>query len=208
MRKNKFAIFSIIILGVAFAFGYLGADIYFNPEDILIEDLNQESMDVSLSTDKEKVLNRKIDSVDEITFTVQCGNSDIFRVERKTSPEELDLTGILVKDLFEKYKEQGYKIRSVSNNRIELCRKSITYKPNKYIILLENNNVLICKSNEKGQIYDENGEYILKEELGDTGINITINSLQEGDIKLMITGDDAMQLDTLDDVFSRLADYI
>lgn len=208
MRRNKFVVFSIILLVVAFITGYFAADLYVRPKEKVVKKNYEDTMDVSLNSAKEKILNRKIDSSDMILFTVKCGDSETFRVEWKVSSDDLDLIGVTVKDLYERYKNLGYKIKSISGNQIQLSRKFENYKPNKFIILLDNNNILICKSDNHGNIYDDNGEYIYKEDLGNTGINITINNLKEGDIKMILAGDKEMQLDTLEDAFSRLADYI
>ncbi|GAA0177305.1 hypothetical protein SH2C18_05600 [Clostridium sediminicola] len=208
MRRNKFVIFSIILLVVAFIGGYFVADFYVRPKEKIIKENSEDSLNVSLNAAKEKILDKVIDSNDEILFTVKCGESENFRVEWKSSSDDLDLAGNTVKDLYEKYKGLGYKINSCSENQIQLTRKSKAYKPNKFVILLDNNNILICKSDKNGNIYDDKGEYIYKEDLGNTGINITINSLKEGDIKMILAGDDAMQLNSLEDAFSRLADYI
>jgi hypothetical protein len=206
MRKKRFVIFSLVLLVGTFFLGYGIANYFFNSKSINSKD--DSKTNVSVSSKKDILLTQIIQDDVEIIFKVQCGESNVFRIERSSTAAKLEVNKKSLKNLYEEYKDLGYKIKNVEDDKIELCRKSIIYEPNKYIILLENSNLIICKSDNAGNIYNEKGDYIYKEELGDTGINITINSLQEGDIEKIVTGDKDMQLDTLEDAFTRLADYI
>ncbi|SHH38955.1 hypothetical protein [Clostridium grantii] len=208
MRNKKFIIFSLVLLVGIFSIGYVIANYFFYSKDRIINSKNNSNDNVSVSSEKDVLLSQIIEENVEVVFKVQCGDSSTFRIERSSSASKLEVSQKSLKELYEKFRVYGYKIKDVDNDKIELCRKSNIYDPNKYIILLENCNLIICKSDNEGNIYNKKGEYIYKEELGDTGINITINSLQEGDIKKIITGDKDMQLDTLEDAFTRLADYI
>jgi hypothetical protein len=208
MRKKRVVIFSLVLLVGAFFFGYGIANYFFNSKSKIINSKDDSKANVSVSSKKDILLTQIIQDDVEIIFKVQCGESNVFRIERSSTAAKLEVNKKSLKNLYEEYKDLGYKIKNVEDDKIELCRKSIIYEPNKYIILLENSNLIICKSDNAGNIYNEKGDYIYKEELGDTGINITINSLQEGDIEKIVTGDKDMQLDTLEDAFTRLADYI
>ncbi|WP_242846127.1 hypothetical protein [Clostridium novyi] len=114
-------------------------------------------------------------------------------IERSRSAKDECVQGKTVDEIKNKYNKLGYKLRNIEGNRIELVRTSTKYKPDKYVILSQNNEIVIGKTNSNGSVFDDNGDIIDKE-----GTGANINMLKEQDISKIVKGDNCMQFDNIE----------
>ncbi|WP_461204560.1 hypothetical protein [Clostridium sp. DL1XJH146] len=142
-----------------------------------------------------------------IEFRIKC-SKDKWRVERIETLSSLGLDGSTISEINSMYGKLGYIIREVSSNKIVVERNLAKYYPNKYVITMENNDLVICKSGNNGEIFDINGEYINEEEYGNTGINVKVYEIRDDYIVKIITGDEEMQFDNLNEALLKLNELI
>ncbi|MEA4825476.1 MAG: hypothetical protein VB130_02400, partial [Clostridium sp.] len=71
-----------------------------------------------------------------------------------------------------------------------------------YVILAENNEIVIAKSDSNGSILDKDGNIINKE-----GTGTKINSLRVQDIINIIKGDKSMQFESIEQLNDGIKDF-
>ncbi|MFU0823669.1 hypothetical protein [Clostridium sp.] len=204
-KKKLFSLGVVVLLVLTFSVGYYyivktdkknSSNISKNQYEGLAVDTNGKEI-----YDKE-ALKKQVNKDDEILFEISCNKDGKFIVERSKTAEEEGLVGKKGADLEEKYKKYGYKLKKISNGKVELIRESIKYKPNRYVLLSENNEIVIAKSDNNGSIFDENGNIINKE-----GTGTKIYSLREQDISNIINGDTSIQFDSIEKLNDGIKDF-
>ncbi len=142
-----------------------------------------------------------------IEFRIKCADNK-WRIERIESLSCLGLDGATISEINAMYGNLGYVIREVNSNKIVVERNSAKYYPNKYVIAMENGDLIICKSGENGEIFDLNGEYINQDEYGNTGINIKVYEIEDDYIIKIITGSEEIQFNTIDEALAKVTEII
>lgn len=146
-----------------------------------------------IKKENEKSLKKIVKDNYEILFEVYVNKNNKTIIERSRSAKDECVQGKTIEEIINKYNKLGYKLRNVKDNKIELVRNSKKYKPNKYVILSENNELVIGKTNSNGSVFDDNGNIIDKE-----GTGANVNMLKEQDISKIVKGDNSMQFDSIE----------
>lgn len=203
-RKKLFTIGFCVLLVLTFTLGYY---IGKNNEESLRE-LSEGSYGEFVVNAKgeeiynKEALNKTINKDAEILFEIQCNKSNKIIVERSKSAEEEGAVGQKGADLQEKYKEYGYMLKDVNEKKVELIREPLKYKPNKYVLLSENNEIIIAKSNENGSVLSDDGEILSRE-----GTGTKISSLRQKDISNIMKGNISMQFDSIEKLNDGIKDF-
>ena len=136
----------------------------------------------------------------EVIFQIKSG--DKYLVERIKTVEEENLLGKKGSDIQEIYKQDGYFLKDINESSIILERSPIKYLANMYVLLAINNEIVIAKSNDKGSIFDDNGNIISKE-----GTGTKVTNLKPQDMKKVITGDTSMQFESIEKLNDGIRDF-
>lgn len=192
---------STIMLIIFFTTGFFMGKYYSNSIDKDRNKVEELSVDVSgYGIDNKKALEKVVPDGTEIIFQISQGNKYI--VERINTIKEENLSGKKGKDIEEAYKAFGYVLKSITDNRIELVRKPVVYLPNRYVLLVENNEIIISKSDSNGNIFDEMGNIIGKE-----GTGAKITSLKPQDIANIIKAHESLQFKTIEELNDGIKDF-
>lgn len=204
-NKKVFMIFSSILISITLVLGYYiekntktkGLGLYNNKGKRIVAHVteNEKESEENLK----KVLKSNTDIFFEIY--VKSDNSSIM-LERNRKAKDEKLEGKTVAEIKEKYKSQGYILRSIRDDRIELVRKSNKYKPNRYVLLAENNEIVIAKSDNKGNVFDKKGNILDKE-----GTGANVNYLRDQEIDKLVKGDDCMQFASIDQLNNGIMSF-
>lgn len=203
-KKKLFSLGVAILLVLTFSVGYY--IVKTNKKDSSnISKSQYQGLAIDTNAKKiydEEALKKQVNKGDEILFEINCNKNGKFIVERSKTAEEEGLVGKKGVDLEEKYKKYGYKLKKIDNGKVEMIREPIKYKPNRYVLLCENNEIVIAKSDNNGSIFDENGNIIKRE-----GTGTKIYSLREQDIFNIINGDESIQFDSIEKLNDGIKDF-
>ncbi|KEI11226.1 hypothetical protein Z959_04015 [Clostridium novyi B str. ATCC 27606] len=204
-NKKVFMIFSSILISITLVLGYYigkntktkGLGLYNNKGKRIVAHVTENEKESQENL--KKVLKSNTDIFFEIY--VKSDNSSIM-LERNRKAKDEKLEGKTVAEIKEKYKSQGYILRSIRDDRIELVRKSNKYKPNRYVLLAENNEIVIAKSDNKGNVFDKKGNILDKE-----GTGANVNYLRDQEIDKLVKGDDCMQFASIDQLNNGIMSF-
>ncbi|OOB75155.1 hypothetical protein AXF41_09720 [Clostridium haemolyticum] len=204
-NKKVFMIFSSILISITLVLGYYigkntktkGLGLYNNKGKRIVAHVTENEKESQENL--KKVLKSNTDIFFEIY--VKSDNSSIM-LERNRKAKDEKLEGKTVAEIKEKYKSQGYILRSIRDDRIELVRKSNKYKPNRYVLLAENNEIVIAKSDNKGNVFDKKGNILEKE-----GTGANVNYLRDQEIDKLVKGDDCMQFASIDQLNNGIMSF-
>ncbi|KGM97049.1 hypothetical protein Z968_04910 [Clostridium novyi A str. 4552] len=152
--------------------------------------------------ENEENLKKTVKDNSEILFEVYVNKNNKIMVERSRSAKDERIQGKTVADIKDKYNKLGYKLRNIEDDRIELVRTCTKYKPGRYVLLSENNEIVIGKTNSNGSVFDDNGNIIDKE-----GTGANINTLKEQDIAKIVKGDNCMQFDSIEQLNDGIMNF-
>lgn len=188
-NKKIFITISSVLIGVTLVLGYyIGKNaLYNNKGRKIVTNVSQSN------SGNEENLKKVVKDNWEILFEVYVNKNNKIMIERSRSAKDECVQGKTVDEIKNKYNKLGYKLRNIDGNRIELVRTSTKYKPDKYVILSQNNEIVIGKTNSNGSVFDDNGDIIDKE-----GTGANVNMLKEQDISKIVKGDNCMQFDNID----------
>lgn len=201
MENKKYFSTTLILCSLLFfLMGYLiGKEV--DSENRAVKEENF-SIDVSgIKADNKEDLNKVIQKDSEILFEIQSNNNK-FIIERTKTAEEDGVVGKTGRELEEKYKKYGYVLKTLTSNKIELVRKPLVYKPNRYILFTDNNEIVIVKSDHRGNIFDKDGNLFNKE-----GTGTKFTSLRDKDMDNIIKGQEAMQFETIEQLNDGIKDF-
>jgi hypothetical protein len=199
-NKKYFSLTLILCSTLFFLIGYLtGIGIDSENKQVKRQEF---SIDVSgFRVDNKEALDKVIQKDSEILFEIQS-TSNNFIIERTRTADEEALVGRTGRELEEKYKQYEYVLKNVTSNKIELVRKPIVYKPNRYILFTHNNEIVIARSDEKGSIFDKNGNLLSKE-----GTGTKFTSLRNMDIDNIVKGHESMQFESIEQLNDGIKDF-
>jgi len=201
MEKQKYFSLTLVLCSILFLLvGYLiGRDINTENKDVKEQNL---TIDVSgIKADNNETLNKIIEKDWEILFEIQPKNNKII-IERTRTAEEEEIVGKTVSEIEKKYNLYGYKLKDIKSNTVELVRNPLVYKPNRYILFIENNEIVIVKSDDKGNIFDGNGNLLSKE-----GTGTKFTSLRQNDIDNIVKGNELMQFENIEQLNDGIKDF-
>lgn len=201
-NKKVISIGFILIVILFFTAGYfVGKNIDYKEKKSAKNQTSDLTIDVSgYKIDNKKALNKLVTEGSEIFFGIQY--NDKYIIERSKTAEEEKLVGKKGVDLESIYRDQGYILKDISEKKVEMVRKPLVYLPNRYVILAENNEIVIAKSDSNGSILDKDGNIINKE-----GTGTKINSLRVQDIINIIKGDKSMQFESIEQLNDGIKDF-
>lgn len=201
MEKQKYFSLTLVLCSILFLLvGYLiGRNINTENKDVKEQNL---TIDVSgIKADNNETLNKIIEKDWEILFEIQPKNNKII-IERTRTAEEEEIVGKTVSEIEKKYSLYGYKLKDIKSNTVELVRNPLVYKPNRYILFIENNEIVIVKSDDKGNIFDGNGNLLSKE-----GTGTKFTSLRQNDIDNIVKGNELMQFENIEQLNDGIKDF-
>lgn len=205
MEKRKILSLGLAIFVVlTFSVGYY---IWKKNKNTSLSELEKSYDELAISANSgtmynKEALNKVIEKGYEILFEVKSGDNGKFIVERRKTADEEKAVGKKGIELQSKYKDEGYVLKDIENNKVELIRDPIKYEPNRYVLLSENNEIVIGKSDENGNIFDKDGNILNRE-----GTGTKITSLREKDIENIIKGDISMQFETIEKLNDGIKDF-
>lgn len=203
-KKKLFSLGFLILLILTFTVGYyIGKSS--EKRSINISENKYEGLTVDVNGEKiydKEALKEQVNNGAEILFEVECNKDGKFIVERSKTAEEEGVVGKKGIDLEEMYKKYGYKLKNIDDEKVEMIRQPVSYKSNMYVLLTQNNEIIIAKSDSNGSIFDKNGNIINKE-----GTGTNINSLREKDISNIIKGDISMQFESIEKLNDGIKDF-
>lgn len=201
-NKKVISIGFILTVILFFTAGYfVGKNIDYKEKESAKNQTSDLTIDVSgYKIDNKKALNKLVTEGCEIFFGIQY--NDKYIIERSKTAEEEKLVGKKGVDLESIYRDQGYILKDISDKKVEMVRKPLVYLPNRYVILAENNEIVIAKSDSNGSILDKDGNIINKE-----GTGTKINSLRVQDIINIIKGDKSMQFESIEQLNDGIKDF-
>lgn len=137
-----------------------------------------------------KSLNKVVPEKADIIFKMQCsqGNGSKCIIERTKKAKDEEIVGKKGSEIEQKYKSLGYMLKNIDGNVVEMIRKPIVYDPNVYVLICENNEIVIAHTNEKGSAFDKDGNIIERQ-----GTGAKIECLREQDISNVLKGDKCIQ---------------
>lgn len=186
MRRKNLGILLIVLLIIVFTCSFFYTKIKYKNSDI--EKGSVVNVGKSLSPGVADIVRPN----STIVFKVKTAKGDI-REERRESSD--GFIGKSKEDVEAAYKDDGYKVQSITAAEVVLLRDECP--PNKYILGIKNGRIAIYKTNSKGEKFIEN-------EARDV-TDIKIDNLKPEDIKILENG--VRQFDTWDEAQSSLEDY-
>ncbi|MCY6483612.1 hypothetical protein OW763_04500 [Clostridium aestuarii] len=203
-NKKKLSMAFIVLMAFTFIFGYyIGT---YKERKININNNDKtDKITIDVSGDglsQRDNLNKVISSEAEILFEVECNNEDGYIIERKRKAQEENICGKNGIQIEQKYSNQRYKLKNITSSQVEVIRKPLKYKPNRYALITEKNIIVICKSDDNGNVFDNEGNIIEKE---GTGFNVYNLGVQ--DINNIINGDSSMQFETIEKLNDGIKDF-
>lgn len=206
VKEKKYTIIFLCTLLITFILGYsIGSNKVIKGKSQSKIDNSYSSLNVnSKNSTSGKILNKVVPKSAEIIFEMKSdnNNSNKYIIERRKSVEDEKIVGMKGSKLEEKYKEQGYVLKSINKDRVEMIREPIVYQPNSYILLSQNNEIIIAKSNEKGSIFDNKGNLIERQ-----GTGTKLECLRSQDIKNIINGDKSIQYKSSTELNDSIKDF-
>lgn len=206
VKEKKYTIIFLCALLITFILGYsIGSNKVIKGKSQSKIDNSYSSLNVnSKNSTSGKILNKVVPKSAEIIFEMKSdnNNSNKYIIERRKSVEDEKIVGMKGSKLEEKYKEQGYVLKSINKDRVEMIREPIVYQPNSYILLSQNNEIIIAKSNEKGSIFDNKGNLIERQ-----GTGTKLECLRSQDIKNIINGDKSIQYKSSTELNDSIKDF-
>lgn len=142
-------------------------------------------------------INSKVSSNASIIFKVKYTKSgDIVKQKENNSG---DLSGKTKDELNEMYKEDGYKVESITPSQVVLIKEVDKYAPNKYVVGIKDGYIAIYKTDGDGNMFIENKQRDITD--------IKTNRLKKADIELLTKGNKYFECSTREDAEARLEDY-
>lgn len=188
-KKKIYAIEIICLICFTFLLGYtIGLS---KAEKNINNNSYESSMDVNVpKTVSDKALNKVVSENAEVVFQMQCdsNNGSKYIVERRKKASGEGIVGKKGNELEQKYKDEGYILKDINNETVQMIRKPLVYNPKAYVLMTENNEIVIAHANEKGSIFDEKGNIIERQ-----GTGTKLQSLRPEDIKNIVKGDKSIQ---------------
>lgn len=200
MGNKKFFSLTLILCSILFfLIGYIaGKETNSLNKEVKGQNLTIDVNGVTLSNEEK---NKIINASSEITFKIQ-GKDDNYIIERFKTAEEEGVAGMTLKEIEDKYSKYGYVLKNISSNNIEFVRKPIVYNPNRYVLFTVNNEIVITQSDNNGSIFDKDGNLISKE-----GTGTKYTSLRPKDIDNIISGNETMQFETIEELNDGFKDF-
>ncbi|MCT8977182.1 hypothetical protein N4T77_11270 [Clostridium sp. CX1] len=138
---------------------------------------------------------------------ISTGSNVIFKTKYAKSNEIIidkeekarDISAKNKSQIEETYKDEGYKVQSMTPSEVIMMREVDKYAPNKYVLGIKDQCIAIYKTDKDGNMFIEND----KRDITD----IRIDKLKQADIQLLTRGDNYFQCDTREEAESRLEDY-
>lgn len=132
-----------------------------------------------------------------LVFKMQYNKSGDMVVEKEKAAG--DLVGKKKNELEEIFKDEGYKVKSITPEQVVLVKEVDKYSPNKYVLGIKDGCIAIFKTDKDGNMFIENE----KRDITD----IKIEKLKQADIDLLTKGDKYFQCNSREDAEARLEDY-
>lgn len=205
MEKKKFIpILGVCLLIFTFVVGY---NIGISKQGKIKKDTENKSQQLSLDVSGEKirdskVLQKVVSKNAEIIFEMECNNENKYIIERRKSAEEEGIVGKKGVELEEKYKTEGYMVKEINDQRVEMTREPLKYEPNFYVLMAENNEIIIAHADDNGNVFDNKGSIIDRQ-----GTGTKLESLREEDITNIIKGDKSIQYKTNTELNDSIKDF-
>lgn len=205
MAKNKLIpILGVCLLIFTFVVGY---NIGISKQGKIKKDTENKSQQLSLDVSGEKirdskVLQKVVSSNAEIIFEMECNNENKYIIERRKNAKEEEIVGKKGIELEEKYKAEGYMVKEINDERVEMIRESLKYEPNSYVLMAENNEIIIAHADDNGSIFDSKGAIIDRQ-----GTGTKLESLRAEDITNIIKGDKSIQYKTNTELNDSIKDF-
>ena len=159
--------------------------------------VNSDNSGISDSLTVDSNLNGVVSADANIVFKVKYIKSGEVIKEKEEKAQQL--AGKKKDEVDEVYKNNGYKVQSITSSEVVLIKEIDKYAPNKYVLGIKDERVAIYKTDKDGNMFIEND----KSDITD----IKTDKLKEADIQLLTKGDKYFQCDTREDAESRLEDY-
>lgn len=159
--------------------------------------VNSDNSGISDSLTVDSNLNGVVSADANIVFKVKYIKSGEVIKEKEEKAQQL--AGKKKDEVDEVYKNNGYKVQSITSSEVVLMKEIDKYAPNKYVLGIKDERVAIYKTDKDGNMFIEND----KSDITD----IKTDKLKEADIQLLTKGDKYFQCDTREDAESRLEDY-
>lgn len=203
-KKKLIAILGACLLIFIFVIGY---NIGINKESKTKKYTKNKSPQLSLDVSGEKirdakVLQKVVSQNAEIIFEMECNNENKYIIERRKSAEEEGIVGKKGEELEEKYKTEGYLVKEINDQRVEMIREPLKYEPNFYVLMAENNEIIISHADDNGSIFDDKGNIIDRQ-----GTGTKLESLRAEDIINIIKGDKSIQYKTNTELNDSIKDF-
>lgn len=205
IEKNKLiTILGICLLIFTFVVGY---NIGISKQAKIKKDTENKKQQLSLDVSGEKIrdfkeLQKVVSPNAEIIFEMECNNENKYIIERRKNAEQEAIGGKKGAELEEKYKAEGYMIKEINDERVELIRESLKYEPNFYVLMAENNEIIIAHADDNGSIFDSKGTIIDRQ-----GTGTKLESLRAEDITNIIKGDKSIQYKTNTELNDSIKDF-
>lgn len=190
-KKNKLIIYFVIVAVLAFSGSFIAYSI---KSKLNASNKKEVEKSVVVNTNKENKLLKNIQIVLEINYQ-KSGETKI-----KSIIQGDQFKNATIEDIIGYYENEGYYFQSNENNKVVFIKKVNLYSPNKYVIGIKNEKVVIYKTDNDGNSFIENEKNDIT--------NISIKNLSPGDVDLINRGDPQFQYDTRDGAASKLEDYI
>ncbi|MCY6370469.1 hypothetical protein [Clostridium ganghwense] len=205
MEKKK--LISILFAGLLFFTFIIGYNIGLNKESKIKKDTKdkkqQLNLDVSVGKIRDKKILNKIVSKDaEIIFEMECTNESKYMIERRKKAEDEGIVGKKGIELEKIYKKAGYVVKEINDNKVEMIRGTLKYKPNSYILMTENNEIIIAHSDKNGSVFDSEGNILDRQ-----GTGTFLESLRAEDISNIINGHESIQYATNTELNDSIKDF-
>lgn len=203
-KKKLITILFICLLSFTFIVGY---NIGINKETKIKKDTKNKSQRLSLDVSGEKIRDAKVlqkvaSKEAEIIFEVECNNENKYIIERRKSVEEESIAGKKGVEIEEKYKAEGYLVKEINDEKVEMIRKPLKYEPKFYVLMAENNEIIIAHADDNGSVFDDKGNIIDRQ-----GTGTKLESLRAEDITNIIKGDKSIQYKTNIELNDSIKDF-
>ncbi|MCY6353914.1 hypothetical protein [Clostridium sp. ZS2-4] len=203
-KKKLITVLFICLLSLAFIVGY---NIGVSKEAKMKKDTENKNQQLSLDVSGEKirdakVLQKVVSQNAEIIFEIECSNENKYIIERRKSAKEEGIAGKKGVDIEEKYKTEGYLVKEINDKKVEMIREPLKYEPNFYVLMAENNEIIIAHADNEGSVFDNKGSIIDRQ-----GTGTKLESLRNEDIANIIKGDKSIQYKTNIELNDSIKDF-